>query len=297
MQIIQNTHNTFQPNILTYYKTIEHLPNVLNFEQLLQQFDNLKMLHNDSYFRLMKKWESGEMPHPPVIFGLTGGAFFTAGKIVFYYHRNGQARLKGLPYSSMSLYLGNKNSKFTNFLISQFNEADWKVIADFSNYCTNKYKLRKAGETERKARLLETLQELKLKLTARMPVLEYEQLLDKYNNFSLFEADRKWKSFHWFRKALASWKNGKTPYPPILFGLESGLLFGKTGFICDYGTDQGESESKRYYLKTDYRNINHPDFENRLSKYLTTYDMDVLKELERVSKYQNVLKKEHIIQT
>ena len=297
MQIIQNTHNTFQPDILTYYKTIEHLPNVLNFEQLLQQFDNLKMLHNDSYFRLMKKWESGEIPHPPVVFGLAGGAFFTAGKIVFYYRKNEQPHLKGLPYTSMSMYLGNKNSKFTNFLISQFTEADWKVIADFSNNCTYEYKIWKAGETERKARLLETLQELKLKLAARIPVLEYEQLQDKYNNFSLFEADRKWKSFHWFRRALASWKNGRTPYPPILFGLESGLMFGKTGFICDYGTDQGESESKRYYLKTDYRNINHPNFEKRLGKFLTPDDLDVLKELERVSKYQNVLKKEHIIQT
>ena len=282
MQIIQNTHNTFQPNILTYYKTIEHLPNVLNFEQLLQQFDSLKMLHNASYFRLMKKWESGEMPHPPVIFGLTGGAFFTAGKIVFYYHRNGQARLKGLPYSSMSLYLGNKNSKFTDFLISRFSQADWKVIADFSNYCTNNYKINQARKTERKARQLETLQDLKVKLTERMPILEYEQLLDKYNHFSLFEADRNWNRFHWYRKALASWKNGNMPYPPILFGLESGLMFGKTGFICDYRADQGECESKRYYLKTDYRNINHPDFENRLSKFLTTNDMDVLKELGKM---------------
>lgn len=282
MQIIQNTHNTFQPDILTYYKTIEHLPNVLNFEQLLQQFDNLKMLHNDSYFRLMKKWESGEIPHPPVVFGLAGGAFFTAGKIVFYYRKNEQPHLKGLPYTSISMYLGNKNSKFTNYLKSQLSAADWKVIVDFSNYCTNEYKLQKVRETERKARLLETLQELKVNLTARIPVLEYEQLLDKYNHFSLFEADRKWKSFHWFRRALASWKNGRTPYPPILFGLESGLLFGKTGFICDYGTDQGESESKRYYLKTDYRNINHPDFENRLSKYLTTDDMEVFRELGRM---------------
>ncbi|HNX89981.1 MAG TPA: hypothetical protein PKH58_12955 [Paludibacteraceae bacterium] len=282
MQIIQNTHTTYQPNILTYYKTIEHLPNVLNFEQLLQQFDSLKMLHNASYFRLMKKWESAEMPHPPVVFGLASGAFFTAGKIVFYYHRNGQARLKGLPYSSMSLYLGNKNSKFTDFLISRFSQADWKVIADFSNYCTNNYKINQARKTERKARQLETLQDLKVKLTERMPILEYEQLLDKYNHFSLFEADRNWNRFHWYRKALASWKNGNMPYPPILFGLESGLMFGKTGFICDYRADQGECESKRYYLKTDYRNINHPDFENRLSKFLTTNDMDVLKELGKM---------------
>ena len=282
MQIIQNTHTTYQPNILTYYKTIEHLPNVLNFEQLLQQFDSLKMLHNASYFRLMKKWESAEMPHPPVVFGLASGAFFTAGKIVFYYHRNGQTRLKGLPYSSMSLYLGNKNSKFTDFLISWFSPDDWKVIADFSNYSTNNYKIYQARKTERKARQLETLQDLKVKLSERMPVLEYEQSLDKYNHFSLFEADRNWNRFHWYRKALASWKNGKTPYPPILFGLKSGLMFGKTGFICDYGADQRECERRRYCLKTDYRNINHPDFENRLSKYLTIDDMDMLKELGKM---------------
>ena len=279
MQIIQNTHNTHLPNINDYYKRIQHLPNVLGFNELLLKFDDLKIFHNPSYFRILSKWESGNIPNPPFIFGLESGVFFSATSIFFLYNRNDEQRIKSLSYKFMSMYLGNKDSKFTRYLTEQCSEADWSVIADFSNYCTNEYKLRKAGETERKARLLETLQELKLKLTARMPVLEYEQLLDKYNNFRLFEADRKWKSFHWFRKALASWKNGKTPHPPILFGLESGLLFGKTGFICDYGTDQGESESKRYYLKTDYRNINHPDFENRLGKFLTANDMEVLKEL------------------
>ena len=284
MQIIQNTHTTFQPIILTYFKTIEDLPNVFNFEELLLKFDNLKMLHNDSYFKLLKKWESGEMPHPPIVFGLESGAFFTAGKIVFAYPKNGQLRLKGLPYTTMTLYLGNKNSKFTNFLKRQFSAADWKVIVDFSNYCTNEYKLQKACETERKARLLETLQKLKVNLTTRMPVLEYDELLDKYNHFILFEADRNWKRFHWYRKALVFWINGKTPYPPILFGLESGLLFGKTSFICDYGVDQGVSESKRYYLKIDYRNITHPDFENRLGKFLTANDMEVLRELGKMMK-------------
>lgn len=282
MQIIQNKYTTFRPDIYTYYKTIEHLPNVLNFEQLLQQFDNLKMLHSNLYFRLMKKWENGKIPHPPVVFGLASGAFFTPSQIVFYYRINEQPQLRGLNYTSMSMYLGNKNSKFTNFLKSQFSTADWKVIVDFCNYCTNEYKLQKAFETERKAKLLETLQKLKVNLTARMPVLEYDELLDKYNHFILFEADRNWKRFHWYRKALVFWINGKTPYPPILFGLESGLLFGKTSFICDYGVDQGVCESKRYYLKTDYRNINHPDFENRLGKFLTSNDKEVLKELGKM---------------
>lgn len=282
MQIIQNSHTTFQPNILTYFKTIEHLPNVFNFEELLVKFDNLKLLHNDSYFRLLKKWESGNLPHPPIVFGLESGAFFTAGKIVFAYRINGQIRLKGLPYTTMTLYLGNENSNFTNFLKSQFSAADWKIIVDFCNYSTNEYKTRMEKIRKRKENTLETIVKFKSFIEERMHVIEYTQLLEKYNQFSLFESDRDWNSFHWYRKGFASWKNGKTPFPPILFGLESGLLFCKTGFIYKYGTDRGEGKHNRYYLKIDYSNINHPDFENRLGKFITANDMEVLKELGKM---------------
>lgn len=270
------------PNINEFYKRIQHLPNVLSFIELLSKFDDLKIFHNQSYLKLINKWDSGKLPHPPILFGLEGGVFFSATSIYFLYKTNDEQRIKRLPYNYMNMYLGNKDSKFTQYLAELYSEADWSMINDFRDYYTDNYKIWKANENERKIRLLETLQELKVKLADRMPVLEYEQLLDKYNNFRLFEADKNWESLHWYRKGLESWKNGKASYPPILFGLESGLMFGKTAFICNYRVDQGESKSKRYYLRIDYRNINHPDFEKRLSKFLTTNDMDVLKELGKM---------------
>ena len=279
MEIIQNTQSTFQPNITAYYKTIQNQPNVLNFNQLMLKFDGLKAFHNPSYFSILNKWETGALPHPPFVFGLESGAFFSATSIFFLYKKNDKQIIKKLPYKYMSMYLGNKDSKFTNFLATQFTKAEWTVISDFSNYCTNKFKTQKAKEAKRKALLLETLMEFKANLDEKMPLLNFEQLLEKHNNFSLLEADRNWENFHWYRKALASWKNGNTPYTPILFGTESGLMFGKTSFVSNYGIDKGENEFKRYYQKTDYRNINHPDFENRVGKFLTAIDLEVLKVL------------------
>lgn len=284
MEIIQNTHNTFQPNISAYYETIQNQPNVLSFEQLLERFDRLKMLHNPSYFKIFDKWKKGILPHPPVVFGLESGAFFSSTSIFFLYKKNDRQILKKLPYKYMSMYLGNKDSKFTNFLATQFSEADWTMIANFSNYCTNKYKTRKAKEERRKTQMIETLLKFKEKLAERTPVLEFDQLLERHNGFKLFEADRNWIRFHWFRKGMASWKNQKTPYTPILFGTESGLMFGKTRFIHNYGTERGENVSKRYYQITDYHNINHPDFESRDGKSLTDNELEVIKELGKMMK-------------
>ena len=284
MEIIQNTHSIFQPNVNAYYKTIQKFPNVLNFNQLLTKFDDLKIFHNQSYFNLLNKWETGTLPQPPFVFGLESGAFFSATSIFFLYTKNDKQIMKKLPYKYMSFYLGNKDSKFTHFLESQFTEADWSVISDFSNYCTNKYNTRKAKEAQRKAQLMETLLEFKSILAGRMPILEFDQLLKKYENFNLFEVDTNWERFHWYRKALAIYKNGKTPYTPILFGTESGLMFCKTGFIYNYGIDKGENETKRYYQKIDYRNINHPEFENRVGKFLNANDLEVLKELGKMTK-------------
>jgi hypothetical protein len=282
MEIIQNTHNTFQPNITTYYQTIQHLPNVLSFNELLLRFDNLKVLHNESYFNLLNRWECGELHHPPFIFGLESGAFFSAASIIFLYERNGKQGIKKLPYNTMSMYLGNKDSKFTNFIANKFSQADWDVIANFCNYCTTKYNSRKTSGEKRKAKLLTNLVEFKAKIAEQMKILEFDQLQEKHNNFNLFEADTNWNHFHWYRKGLASWKNGRSLYPPILFGLESGLMFGKTSFICCYSKDRGENESKRYYKKIDYRNINQPEFEERVGNYLTSKELEVLKKLGEI---------------
>ena len=279
MEIIQNTHNTYRPDITAYYKTIQHLPNVLSFNELLEKYDGLKMLHNPSYFNMLYKWETGILPHPPFVFGLKSGAFFSAASIVFCYKKNDKEYIKQLPYRYMSQYLGNNESMFTQFLKSQFSTSDWKVLAEFSNCCTLKCQRIRAENEERKTLLLETLLKFKNRLTERMVVLDFEQLLEKHNQFSLFESDRNWNHFHWYRKGLATWKNGKTLHPPILFGTESGLLFGKTGFICNYGIDRVENEKKRYYQKIDYRNINHPEFEKRMAKYLTNDEFEILKEL------------------
>ncbi|MEI8085108.1 MAG: hypothetical protein WCG93_02710 [Paludibacter sp.] len=284
MEIIQNTHSTFKPNVTAYYKTIQNSPNVLNFNQLLTKFDDLKIFHNPSYFNLLNKWETGALSQPPFVFGLESGAFFSATSIFFLYTKNDKQIMKKLPYKYMSLYLGNKDSKFTHFLESQFTVADWTVISDFSNYCTNKYTTRKAKEAQRKEQLLETLLEFKSTLSVRMPILEFDQLFDKHDNFNLFEADTNWERFHWYRKANATYKNGKTPYTPILFGTESGLMFCKTAFICNYGIDKGENETKRYYQKIDYRNINHPEFENIVGKFLNGNDLELLKELGKMMK-------------
>jgi hypothetical protein len=56
-------------------------------------------------------------------------------------------------------------------------------------------------------------------------------------------------------------------------------MFGKTSFICCYSKDRGENESKRYYKKIDYRNINHPEFEERVGNYLSENEINILKEL------------------
>ena len=138
--------------------------------------------------------------------------------------------------------------------------------------------------------MLLTLLEFKAKLADQMTILEFDDLLMKYNNFKLFESDDNWNKYHWYKRAIDSWENGKKPNPPILFGLESGLMFGQTGFIYNYGKDRGENDTKRYYQKTDYRNINHPEFENRVGIFLTENELEILTDLGGLMKRKASMK-------